>query len=107
MNGRICLITGANRGIGFEVARALAKRGATVVLLCRDSVKAEAARRSIVEETKNPSVEVLLCDLSRQSDVRRAADEFKARHDRLHVLVNCAGIFLRNREVTPEGIERV
>ena len=100
------MITGANRGIGYEVAQALAKRGATVVLLCRDRSKGEAARARIVEETKNPGVELLLCDLSLQADVRRAAAEFKARHQQLHVLVNCAGIFLRKREVTSEGIER-
>jgi len=107
MNGRVCLVTGANRGIGFEVARALAQRGATVVLLCRDAGKGEAARRAIVDETKNPNVELLVCDLSLQADVRRAAAELKRQHDRLHVLVNCAGIFLRKREITPEGIERV
>lgn len=107
MNDRICLITGANRGIGFEVGRALARAGATVVLLCRDAVKGEAARRAIAEETGNPKVELLVCDLSLQSDVRRAAREFQARHDRLHVLVNCAGIFLRKRDVTSEGVERV
>jgi NAD(P)-dependent dehydrogenase (short-subunit alcohol dehydrogenase family) len=107
MNGQICLITGANRGIGFQVARALAQRGATVVMLCRDAHKGEAARRAIVDETKNQSVELLVCDLSLQADVRRAAAEFERRHDRLHVLINCAGIFLRRREVTSEGIERV
>jgi NAD(P)-dependent dehydrogenase (short-subunit alcohol dehydrogenase family) len=107
VNGRICLITGGNRGIGYEVARALAHRGATVVLLCRDEAKGEAARRAIVDETKNPNVAVLVCDLALQADVRRAAAEFKTRHDKLHVLVNCAGIFLRRREVTAEGIERV
>jgi NAD(P)-dependent dehydrogenase (short-subunit alcohol dehydrogenase family) len=107
MKGQICLVTGANRGIGFEVARGLARRGATVVLLCRDAAKSEAAQKAIAEETGNPNVEVLLCDLSLQSDVRRAAAEFRRRHDALHVLVNCAGIFLRERDVTAEGIERV
>jgi NAD(P)-dependent dehydrogenase (short-subunit alcohol dehydrogenase family) len=107
MKDRICLITGANRGIGFEVARALAQLGATVVLTCRDPAKGEAARRAIIGETKNPNVEVLVCDLSLQADVRRAAAELKARHDKLHVLVNCAGIFLRKREITSEGLERV
>lgn len=106
MKGKVCLVTGANRGIGYEVARALAKRGATVVLLCRDRSRGEAARTRIVEETKNPSVEVVLCDLSLQADVRRAVADFKARHQQLHVLVNCAGIFLRKREVTSEGVER-
>lgn len=106
MNGKVCLITGANRGIGYEVARALAKQGATVVLLCRDRVKGEEARARLTEESKNPNVELLLCDLSLQADVRRAAAEFKAKHARLHVLVNSAGIFLRQRELTSEGIER-
>jgi NAD(P)-dependent dehydrogenase (short-subunit alcohol dehydrogenase family) len=107
MNGKVCLITGANRGIGFETARALVQRGATVVILCRDQAKGEAARRAIVEETKNEKVEVLPCDLSLQSSVRRAAETFKSRHDKLHVLVNNAGIFMQKREVTSEGIERV
>ncbi len=106
MNGRICLVTGANRGMGYEIARALAGRGATVVLLCRDATKAGAAGSAIVGETGNPNVEVLACDLSLQADVRRAAAEFKARHERLHVLVNSAGIFPRTREVTAEGVER-
>jgi NAD(P)-dependent dehydrogenase (short-subunit alcohol dehydrogenase family) len=78
-----------------------------VVLLCRSADKGEAARRAIADETGNPHLEVLRCDLALQADVRRAVAEFKARHDRLHVLVNCAGIFLRKREVTAEGIERV
>jgi NAD(P)-dependent dehydrogenase (short-subunit alcohol dehydrogenase family) len=107
MKDKVCLITGANRGIGYEVARGLARRGATVVLVARDAAKGEAARKMIAEETGNPNVEVLLCDLSLQSDVRRAAEDFRERHDALHVLVNCAGIFLRKRDVTSEGVERV
>jgi len=107
MKGKICLITGANRGIGFETARSLAAQGAIVVLLCRDAAKGEAARRAIAEATGNPNVELLVCDLSLQADVRRAAAEFKARHAELHVLVNNAGIFLQQREVTKEGVERV
>ncbi len=106
MNGRICLVTGANRGMGYEIASALAGRGATVVLLCRDVAKGDAACSAIIDQTRNPNVEVLACDLSLQADVRRAAAEFKARHEGLHVLVNSAGIFPRTREVTAEGVER-
>ncbi len=107
MKGKVCLVTGANRGLGYEAARALAARGATVVMLCRSADKGEAARAAIATETNNPNVELLLCDLSLQRDVRRAAADFLRRHDRLHVLINNAGIFLRERQVTAEGIERV
>jgi NAD(P)-dependent dehydrogenase (short-subunit alcohol dehydrogenase family) len=106
MDGRVCLVTGANRGIGYEVSRELARQGATVVMLCRDADKGQAARQAIIDETKNPNVEVLLCDLSLQSDVRRAAAEFISRHNRLHVLVNSAGVAPRTRQVTREGFER-
>jgi NAD(P)-dependent dehydrogenase (short-subunit alcohol dehydrogenase family) len=75
-------------------------------MLCRDAGKGEAARKAIIDETKNPNVEILVCDLSQQADVRRAAAEFTSRHDRLHVLVNSAGIFPKTRQVTTEGFER-
>lgn len=107
MKGKVCLITGANRGIGFETARALAQKGATVVMLCRNKDKGEQARRAIIDATGNSNVELIVCDLSLQEDVRRAASELKARHRELHVLVNNAGIFSQKREVTKEGIERV
>ncbi|MCC6807078.1 MAG: SDR family oxidoreductase [Deltaproteobacteria bacterium] len=107
MKGKVCLITGANRGIGFETARAVAQKGATVVMLCRSKGKGEQARRAIIDATGNSNVELIVCDLSLQEDVRRAAAELKSRHDKLHVLVNNAGIFLQKREVTKEGIERV
>jgi len=107
MQDKVCLVTGGNRGIGFETARALAAEGATVVILCRDAAKGEEARKKIADETKNENVELLVCDLSLQSDVRRAVAEFEKKHDRLHVLVNNAGIFSRERHVTSEGVERV
>jgi NAD(P)-dependent dehydrogenase (short-subunit alcohol dehydrogenase family) len=75
------------------------------MMMCLPS--AEAARKKIATETKNEKVELLVCDLSLQSDVRRAVAEFKKSHDRLDVLVNNAGIFSRERHVTSEGVERV
>lgn len=66
----------------------MSRHGASVVLLCRDQSKGEEARRSIVESTGNQAVELIVCDLSLQEDVRRAAAEFKAKHERLHVLVS-------------------
>lgn len=106
LDGRIALVTGASSGIGFEAARQLADRGATVVLLCRDPDRGEAARKRISEETSNDRVELLLADMGAQAQVRRVAAEFRERHDRLHILINNAGGIPRRRELTGDGIER-
>jgi NAD(P)-dependent dehydrogenase (short-subunit alcohol dehydrogenase family) len=101
----LCLVTGANTGIGFEVARGLAHGGGRVVLACRDRAKGEAARNTIATETRSPDIELLVVDLSSQSSIRSAAQEFSRKHDALDVLVNNAGTSSPKRRETPEGIE--
>jgi NAD(P)-dependent dehydrogenase (short-subunit alcohol dehydrogenase family) len=93
LEGKTCLITGANSGIGKETALALAKMRATVVMVCRSKDKGEAARREIARSAGNDSVDLLLCDLSSLADVRGLAAEVRNRYGRLHVLVNNAGLF--------------
>jgi NAD(P)-dependent dehydrogenase (short-subunit alcohol dehydrogenase family) len=105
MEGKICLITGANAGIGKVTARRLAEMGATVVMVCRNQQKGEAALNEIKTKSGNANVELLVADLSSQAEIRRLADEFKARHDRLDVLVNNAGVYLPNRTLTVDGLE--
>lgn len=105
MTGKIVLITGANSGIGRETALALARMGAHVVLLCRDRRRGEEATRAIRARSGNPSVELMLADLSSQRAIREVADEFRARHPRLHVLVNNAAVALRKRRTTVDGLE--
>lgn len=106
MEGRVCLVTGATSGIGLVTARALAERGADVTLLVRSPAKAEAVVAGIKEQTGNPNVSALIADLSVQAQVRRAAEQFGARHDRLHVLVNNAGgVFFGRRRESADGIE--
>src|SRR5690242_6754155 len=106
MEGRVCLVTGATSGIGLVTARALAERGADVILLARNPAKAEAVVAGIKEQTGNHNVSALIADLSVQAQVRRAAEEFRARHDRLHVLVNNAGaVFFGRRRESADGIE--
>jgi retinol dehydrogenase 14 len=105
MRGRVCLITGATSGIGKATAHGLAAMGASVVLIGRDPQKGEATAQEIREDTGNEEVELLRADLSSQTSIRELADHVLAEHDRLHVLVNCAGAFFRDRRVTLDGLE--
>ncbi|MEV0648026.1 oxidoreductase [Phytomonospora sp. NPDC050363] len=86
-HGRTALVTGANSGIGLETARALAHKGATVILACRDTAKARRAARDIGGTT-----ETLHLDLADLTAVHHAATELRDRHTRIDLLVNNAGI---------------
>jgi NAD(P)-dependent dehydrogenase (short-subunit alcohol dehydrogenase family) len=101
----LCLVTGANTGIGFEIAKGLARRGGRVVLACRDQVKGEAARNTIASETRNPGIELLVVDLASQSSIRSAAQEFSRTHAALDILINNAGTSASKRRESPDGIE--
>jgi NAD(P)-dependent dehydrogenase (short-subunit alcohol dehydrogenase family) len=103
--GAICLVTGANRGIGLAIGTALARAGAHVTLLCRDPVRAEAARDEVRRSTGNDRVDHLLADLASQASIRSAAEEFRRRHDRLDVLVNNAAVVSEQRQTTVDGRE--
>jgi NAD(P)-dependent dehydrogenase (short-subunit alcohol dehydrogenase family) len=101
------LVTGANAGIGFEVARGIAKSSdkPTVILACRDRAKGEVARAKLVEETKNANFEILVVDLASQKSIRKAAEEFSKTHTSLDALVNNAGTSSPTRQESPDGIE--
>ncbi len=105
MKGKVCLITGANAGIGRETAIGLARLGAHIVMVCRDKTKGELAREEIQQLSGNGNVELIVADLSSQSAVRAAAAEFHRHHDRLDVLVNNAGGYIKRRQLTTDGIE--
>jgi NAD(P)-dependent dehydrogenase (short-subunit alcohol dehydrogenase family) len=105
MHGKICLITGANRGIGKATTLELARLGATVVMVSRDQELGTAARSEIVDATGNQTVELLVADLASLSQVRQLAASFLERHDRLHVLVNNAGLAKHDQVLTDEGYE--
>lgn len=105
MDGKVCMITGANSGIGYVTARELARMGAAVVMVCRSKERGEAARSEIIHETGSGSVELMIADLSSQKEVRRLAADFRAIHDRLHVLVNNAVLWPTKRTLTVDGLE--
>ena len=105
MSGKVVLITGATQGIGKESAAALASMGASVVMVGRDRERSEAALADVKARSRSDSVELLLADLSSMAEVRRLAADFKARHDRLHVLLNNAGAINATRKQSPDGLE--
>ncbi|MES2123507.1 MAG: SDR family oxidoreductase [Gemmatimonadota bacterium] len=105
MKGKVCLVTGANRGIGRATAEALAAQGATILLHCRDRAAGEAARVGIVAATGNDQITVLEADLAVQSEVKRLADQVRAATPRLDVLINNAGAFFMRRTITVDRIE--
>ena len=107
MNGKICLITGANSGHGRAVAAALACKGATVVMACRDTCHAQIACDELRRATPTDGISILPLDLSSQSSIRRAVDQFLSEHSALNVLVNNAGAWWADRRVSPDGIELV
>ena len=107
MKDKIVLITGANSGIGKETTRALAKKGATIIMACRNLEKAESACEMIQTESKNPHIEVMKLDLASLKSIRDFTQEFLARYKRLNVLINNAGVFCMKREETEEGFEKM
>lgn len=105
MNEKICLVTGANSGIGKVTARALAAGGASVIMVSRNRDKGEAARDEIVRKTGNENVDLMIADFSDLSQIRRLAANVKAKYPRLHTLVNNAGTFIDKRTLTVDGYE--
>jgi NAD(P)-dependent dehydrogenase (short-subunit alcohol dehydrogenase family) len=107
MQGKTCVVTGASNGIGKETARELARRGAHVVMLCRNRGKGEAAASEIRATVPDARLELVIGDLSSQASVKQAAAEILARHPRIDVLVNNAAISIDYREKSADGVEMV
>ncbi|HLV98803.1 MAG TPA: SDR family oxidoreductase [Ktedonobacterales bacterium] len=105
MQGKVCLVTGSNSGIGKATALGLAKLGATVVMICRDQSKGQAAQDEIKAKSGNSSVDLLIADLSSQQSIRHLAQEVKTRYPQVHVLLNNAGVSAGKRTVTVDGLE--
>jgi NAD(P)-dependent dehydrogenase (short-subunit alcohol dehydrogenase family) len=104
-SGRTAVVTGANTGLGFETALALAGAGATVVLACRDVEKGRRAAARIAERTPGGRVLVRRLDLASLASVRQAAEELRASHDRLDLLINNAGLMMPPYGRTADGFE--
>jgi NAD(P)-dependent dehydrogenase (short-subunit alcohol dehydrogenase family) len=104
-HGRTAVITGANTGIGFEAAKVLAARGASVVLAVRNLDKGKDAATRIAEAAPGAEVTIQQLDLSSLDSVRAAADELRANHDTIDLLINNAGVMWTPRGSTADGFE--
>ena len=105
LTGKVCLLTGATGGIGAVTARRLAELGASLILVVRNADRGAALADALAPVAGGVAMEVLQADLSSLGQVRRLADEVKARHDRLDVLVNNAGGLFGHRRESADGIE--
>ncbi len=104
--GRIAIVTGSNSGTGFEAAKALARKGANVIMACRNLEKAEIAKNEILSDYPDVTLEIIQLDLSDLSSVRKFVDKFNEKYDKLNLLVNNAGVMmLPKKEVSPDGFE--
>jgi len=103
LSGRVVLVTGANGGIGFEVARVLAQKGATVRMLCRSAERGRSAVESVKAESPTGSVHLDLVDMSSLASIRSFVSAFEG--ERVDALVHNAGLIAEERTITDEGIE--
>jgi len=105
MSGKVCMVTGATSGIGKVTARELLRMGATVVMVGRSQERCDITAEQFRKETGSEMVDYLVADLSSQAEVRRLANDYLGRYDRLDVLVNNAGGFFMKRQESVDGIE--
>ena len=99
------MVTGANSGIGRATTLGLANMHASVVMVCRSRERGEVALAEIKQKSANEQICLLVADLASQTAIRKLAENFKKEHSSLHVLINNAGIILRKRQVTVDGLE--
>lgn len=111
LNDSVCLVTGANSGIGKETAKGLVRLGAHVIMVCRNPERGRDAQAEIqaVAQKAQPSqadaTDLRIADLGVQEEVYHLGETLRADYDRLDILVNNAGVFLADREETPDDIE--
>ncbi|MBP3084924.1 SDR family NAD(P)-dependent oxidoreductase [Mycobacteroides abscessus subsp. abscessus] len=104
-SGRTAIVTGANTGLGLETAKALAAKGAHVVLAVRNLTKGEAAAEWITRSVRDADLELQRLDLGSLASVREAADEIRTKHETIDLLINNAGVMTPPRETTSDGFE--
>lgn len=104
-SGRVAIVTGANSGLGYESSRELARKGATVIMACRNPHKAESAKAQILAEIPNAQLHLMSLDLGRLASVHAFVEAFRREYDRLDILLNNAGVMAIPQAITEDGFE--
>jgi NAD(P)-dependent dehydrogenase (short-subunit alcohol dehydrogenase family) len=102
---RVCIVTGAAGGMGQEMAIALAKEGARVIVLARSEARVRDAVDAVTKASGSALVEGVPCDLSSIASIKAAAQDIVRRHPRIDLLVNNAAVFYKERRTTADGLE--
>lgn len=105
LTGKVIIITGANSGIGYEAAKEFARKGAQIILACRNLDKAQFALSQIQAEITETKAEILKLDLANLKSIQQFVDSFKKKYDRLDILLNNAGIMMVPYGKTEDGFE--
>jgi NAD(P)-dependent dehydrogenase (short-subunit alcohol dehydrogenase family) len=109
MKNKLCVVTGANAGIGKEVAKSLVQQGAKVIMVCRSEERAREARNEIlgaVTRSSRPAVDVEVADFSDLDSVARLAQRLAANYRSINALINNAGAFFSDRHLVSQGWEK-
>lgn len=106
MDGRVCIITGATSGVGYQAAKRLAQGGAHLALVCRNLEKATKVKTDLKREY-GTEIEVVQADFSRLTEVRKAAEALLNNYPHIDVLINNAGVHNTQRTLTDSGLETV
>jgi NAD(P)-dependent dehydrogenase (short-subunit alcohol dehydrogenase family) len=104
LDGKICVITGATSGIGYEAAKRFAKGGAQIVMICRNEKKAGEVQKQLIADY-GAKVDFFIADFQKLAEVRQAARLVQNAYPKIDILINNAGVFNRRRRLTPDGHE--
>ncbi|HEY4431826.1 MAG TPA: SDR family oxidoreductase [Paenibacillus sp.] len=105
MRGKIALITGANSGMGLATTVELARKGAKVIMVCRNRQRGEEALASAKQKSHSEDIELMLCDLASLESIRSFVEDFTQKYPILDVLINNAGVVTIKRQLTKDGFE--
>jgi len=106
MNSKVCVVTGANAGIGFEIALGLARQQAHTVLVSRDATRGEVAVNAIRSAVPGADVSLMVGDLASVAGTHALAKALVARYPQIHVLINNAGVWMVEKQITEDGLEQ-